>query len=60
MVMTVKDKLIEIQTHLEDMSMSIEYITDVRNELSDYLLTLNYEHKYIEGLLNGTIESLEK
>ena len=42
------------------MSMSIEYITDVRNELSDYLLTLNYEHKYIEGLLNGTIESLEK
>jgi hypothetical protein len=60
MVMTVKDKLIEIQTRLEDMSMSIEYITDVRNELSDYLLTLNYEHKYIEGLLNGTIESLEK
>jgi hypothetical protein len=58
--MTVKDKLIEIQTHLEDMSKSIEYITDVRNELSDYLLTLKCEHKYIEGLLNGTIESLDQ
>lgn len=58
--MTVKDKLIEIQTHLEDMSKSIEYITDVRNELSDYLHTLNYEHKYAEGLLNGTIESLDQ
>jgi len=52
-----KENLRYLQTQVGNLSESIEYLREFRNDLSDYIHNVSCKIDHIQGYLDGTIEN---